>query len=96
MHKEDIIKKAFDIIRWIEQVTNYHPGDDYYKSIYQQLNSLDEEKLQEAFVQIATIATDSINTTIDGVKKIERNNVIEKEKKEHLEEVKEMIDLLSF
>ncbi|NCP76786.1 hypothetical protein GW830_01415 [bacterium] len=57
---------------------------------------MDEEKLQEAFVQIATIATDSINTTIDGVKKIERNNVIEKEKKEHLEEVKEMIDLLSF
>jgi len=96
MHKEDIIKKAFDIIRWIEQVTNYHPGDDYYQSIYQQLNSLSEDKLQEAFVQIATIATDSINTTINEVKKIERNNTLEKEEKERLEEIKEVVNLLSF
>lgn len=94
--KEDIIKKAFDIIRWIEQVTDYHPGNDYYNSLYQQLNELDEEKLQKAFVQIATIATDSINHTIDEVKKIERHTVIQKEKKEHLEDVQNVVNLLSF
>lgn len=96
MNKEDVIKKAFDIIRWIEQVTNYHPGDDYYKSIYQQLNSLSENKLQEAFVQIATIATDSINSTMNEVQKIERKIFLQKEEKERLEEVKEVVNLLSF
>ncbi len=57
---------------------------------------MDEEKLQRAFVQIATIATDSINHTIDEVKKIERDIVIQKEKKEHLEEVQNVVNLLSF
>lgn len=94
--QEDLIKKAFDIIRWIEQVTDYHPGDDYYNSLYQKLNVLDEEKIKKAFIQIATIATDSINYTMDEVKKIERGIIVQKEKKEHLEEVQNAVNLLSF
>ena len=94
--QEDLIKKALDIIRWIEQVTDYHPGDDYYNSLYQKLNVLDEEKIKKAFIQIATIATDSINYTMDEVKKIERGIIVQKEKKEHLEEVQNAVNLLSF
>lgn len=94
--REDIIKKAFGIIRGIEQITDYHPWDDYYQSLYQQLASLDEEKLEEAFMQIATIATETINATMEDVKKIERNIFVEKEEKERLEEVKEVVGLLSF
>jgi len=57
---------------------------------------LDEEKIKKAFIQIATIATDSINYTMDEVKKIERGIIVQKEKKEHLEEVQNAVNLLSF
>lgn len=56
---------------------------------------MDEEKLKEAFIQIATIATDSINTTMEDVRKIERGIIVEKEEEERLEEIKEALYLLN-
>ncbi|MDD5377332.1 MAG: hypothetical protein PHH16_04435 [Candidatus Gracilibacteria bacterium] len=94
--REEIIRKSLHILHGIEQVTDYHPGERYYQQAYEQLDSLNEEKLQEAFAQIATIATDSINTAMEDVKKIERGIIIEEEAKERLEEAKEAIGLLGF
>lgn len=93
--REEIIRESLRFLRGVEEITDYHPGEEYYAQVTALLEETSEEKLQEAFESIVKIATESIDMAVANVKNLDKEARKEDEKMERLEEAKEILSLLS-
>lgn len=94
--RQDVIQKAYTLLVMMEKVTGYAPGEEFYKNVVASLQAMDEAKLNETFMKIAEIVTNSVDRAAQDVAEIRKAETEEGERAERTKEIEEVSEILNF
>ncbi len=94
--RQDVIQKAYTLLVMMEKVTGYAPGEEFYKNVVASLQAMDEAKLNETFMKIAEIVTNSVDRAAQEVAEIRKAETEESERTERTKEIEEVSEILNF
>lgn len=94
--RQDVIQKTYTLLVMMEKVTGYAPGEEFYKNVIASLQAMDEAKLNETFVKIAEIVTNSVDKAAQDVAEIRKEAIQDEEHAERTKEIEEVSEILNF
>lgn len=94
--RHDIYEKTLELLRAMERVTGYDPGEEFRQSVLHALETSSDEELPEKFVQITKIITSSLERTAMEVVGIQKEAVQEEEAADRTKELEDIASLLHF
>lgn len=94
--RQDVIQKAYTLLVMMEKVTGYAPGEEFYKNVVASLQAMDEAKLNESFMKITEIVTNSVDRAAQEVAEIRKAETEENERTERTKEIEEVSEILNF
>lgn len=94
--RQDVIQKTYTLLMMMEKVTGYAPGEDFYKSVVASLQEMDESRLEETFLKITEIVTNSVDRAAQEVAEIRKKDAEDFERSERTKEIEEVSHILNF
>lgn len=94
--RHDIYQKTLELLRAMERVTGYDPGEEFRQSVMHALEVCSDEELPEKFVQITKIITTSLERTAMDVAGIQKETVRQEEADDRTKELEDIASLLHF
>ena len=94
--RQDVIQKTYTLLMMMEKVTGYAPGEDFYKSVVASLQGMDESRLEETFLKITEIVTNSVDRAAQEVAEIRKKDAEDFERSERTKEIEEVSHILNF